>query len=441
MNELVASWAALEDDEVLDVLMGLQRAQARLAWLEQQALVRLAGPYERVHEILVPDRTGEHHRIVEVKDDVRDEIAAALHRSPAVVHDQITAARLMNGPLAATSGALRDGRISPAHARVIVEQASRLSDASHWTHVDPARDTPVRAADRARFGRACAALQERVLPAAEAQTPAQTRAYARRVLVAVDADAAQRRREQARCTRDVWVSPDEDGIATLVARLDTLTAQSIRAAVDQAAADPAVIGDCGATIGERRAEALAALVLGAAHVTAQIELTVPLSALVGSADDACVLPDGSIVGAEAFRSFVDDPEVGFQVRRLVTDAESGRAIDLGHSRYEVSEPLRRWIAARDRTCRFPGCRRKATACQCDHVRPWNEGGRTDAANLHLLCPRHHQLKTHARWQVSRDDATGITTWTSPLGRVYVVGPEPVLAPTVGPPPDPDPPPF
>ena len=430
-----------DDDEVLDVLIGLQRAQAHLAWLESQALVRLAGRYTREHEVVVVDDRSQTERVVVVVDEVRDEIAAALRRSANVVHDQLTTARLLHGPLAQTSAALRDGRISPAHVRVIVEQARRLPGAVHAAHSDPARDTPARAAERAHFTTVCATLQERVLPAARVQVPSQTRALAKRVLAAADAQGERNRRAAARCTRDVWVSPDEDGIATLVARLDVLTAHAIRAAVNAAAIDPAVVGECGATLGERRAEALAALILGNVQVAAQLEVTVPLAALSEGENTASlsgpvltdpVLPDGTLIGAEAVRALIADPAVTTHLRRLTVDPHSGTAIDLGRSRYQVSEPLRRWITARDRMCRFPGCRRRATSCQVDHIDPWDDGGRTDAVNLQALCTRHHQLKTHSGWLVRRDEATGVTTWTSPLGREYDVDPEPVALPPTPP---------
>jgi hypothetical protein len=285
----------------------------------------------------------------------------------------------------------------------------------------------------------------------------QTRLLARRVIAAIDAADERRRREQARGTRDVWVSPDEDGLATLVARLDALTAHAIRAAVDSAAEDPTV-GSCGATAGERRAEALAALVLGQVQVTAQIDVLVPLASISGDSEcgdealtlgtctcttasstatrtSAATLPDGTPVGWEAVQAIVDDPAVRVHLRRLVVDAQTGTAIDLGRSRYEVSEPLRRWISARDRTCRFPGCQRRAAACQVDHIDPWDDGGATDAANLHALCTRHHQLKTHRGWRVTRDPDTGRTRWLSPLGRTHLVDPEPLLvtAPGTSPP--------
>ncbi len=90
-------------------------------------------------------------------------------------------------------------------------------------------------------------------------------------------------------------------------------------------------------------------------------------------------------GAGVVGELLQDPQVPLTIRRLITDPQTGRSLDLGRSRYEVSEPLRRWIVARDRTCRFPGCSRRASACQIDHVVAWTDEGGTDAANLHALC--------------------------------------------------------
>lgn len=426
--DLIESLASYEDDEVLDVLQGLQRAQSKIAWAESQALVRLAGPYSRTHEVVVFDRRIDTERIVLVTDEVRDEVAAALHRSPNLVHDQITSARLLNGHLADTARALLDGSVTPAHVRVIVDQVRRHPAAVHCANHDPEFDSPAQAVDRREFDRLCRQLQEKVLPIAGRQTVAQTKALARRTMAAIDAEGERRRREAARSLRDVWVSADDDGLATLVARLDAVTAHAIREAVNEAAADPEVVGECQSNVGERRAEALAALVLGRAEVAIEIQLAVPL--------------DEALDDAGPLAALLDDADDRVRVRRLITDPVTGTAVDLGRSRYEISEALRRWIVARDRTCRFPGCRRRASACQVDHVEAWEDGGGTDAANLQALCTRHHQLKTHRGWQVTRDDDTGRTTWVSPMGRVYVVDPEQVLIPPVRKvEPDPDPPPF
>ena len=43
--------------------------------------------------------------------------------------------------------------------------------------------------------------------------------------------------------------------------------------------------------------------------------------------------------------------------------------------YSPSAPLERYVRARDRRCRFPGCRAAAIRCDLDHNQPWPGGAR------------------------------------------------------------------
>ena len=47
----------------------------------------------------------------------------------------------------------------------------------------------------------------------------------------------------------------------------------------------------------------------------------------------------------------------------------------------------------------------------------NNGSNTVEQNLHCLCHRHHDAKTHGGWRVRRR-TDGTTEWTSPTGRRY-----------------------
>jgi hypothetical protein len=118
-------------------------------------------------------------------------------------------------------------------------------------------------------------------------------------------------------------------------------------------------------------------------------------------------------------------------------------------RYEPTPVQRRFIKARDRTCRHPGCSRPARWTDADHVRAHAEGGETDCTNLCSLCRRHHRLKTHApAWRfVLTDD--GVLSVTTPSGVTRTTRPPGLRLPAAlqlvgrGAPPDPgdDPPPF
>ncbi len=65
--------------------------------------------------------------------------------------------------------------------------------------------------------------------------------------------------------------------------------------------------------------------------------------------------------------------------------------DLGRDRREPDQALRELLGSIDgERCRFPGCTRRRKL-HAHHVREWFAGGRTDLANLILLCARHHTL--------------------------------------------------
>jgi hypothetical protein len=100
-------------------------------------------------------------------------------------------------------------------------------------------------------------------------------------------------------------------------------------------------------------------------------------------------------------------------------------------RYQPSPAQHRYVKARDRTCRHPGCRRPARWTDADHVHAHADGGATDCTNLCSLCRRHHRLKTHApgwRFTMTADGVlsvttpSGVTRTTRPPGSALVQGP-------------------
>jgi len=93
--------------------------------------------------------------------------------------------------LAGTAAALRAGLIDLTRARLIAEATSVLDD------------------------RGAELAENRVLPNAGTQTPAQLRAALRRAVMSVDPAAAERRREEAERRAKVNLYGDEEGTATL----------------------------------------------------------------------------------------------------------------------------------------------------------------------------------------------------------------------------------
>ncbi|GAA4637258.1 HNH endonuclease signature motif containing protein [Actinoallomurus vinaceus] len=93
--------------------------------------------------------------------------------------------------------------------------------------------------------------------------------------------------------------------------------------------------------------------------------------------------------------------------------------------YRPPGALRHRVETRDRTCRFPTCRRPAEACDLDHTVPYDEGGTTCDCNLAPLCRKHHRLKQSAEWTLLHPEP-GRLVWVTPAGRKYFVSPDPYV---------------
>ncbi|WP_242435692.1 HNH endonuclease signature motif containing protein [Microbacterium sp. AISO3] len=118
--------------------------------------------------------------------------------------------------------------------------------------------------------------------------------------------------------------------------------------------------------------------------------------------------------------------------RLLTHPVTGTVLEC--DTYRPTAAMVRLLRARDRHCRFPGCRQPAIRCELDHTIAASHGGATHVCNLANLCKRHHDVKHHTRWRV-RQLAGGRLIWTSPTGRVYREdAPPPLVAFTTAEPP-------
>ncbi len=441
--------AALSPGDALRYLQVHDRVTSWWASRQSAALIAAAGTTPTVEQFVLLDRLSNTEREVRIAELARDEVAAALRWGPVSTQSRIDQARLLAGPLASTHAALSLGEITAVHVRLITEAAQRLStwDAlDHAIHNAARQDTPQnqRALTQARlaFNADCVVLQQGVLPTARAQGYSRTKSRANKAIDVIDAHGQARRRAAARRHRDVYVSPDLDGISTLIARLDTFTANAIMGAINAAVANPNIVGSCDATVGERRGEALAALIFGT-HLTGTpntgvgctgscitpiavnitVDLTVPITKLNTKL--------GAGLGGDAFgcdfRQLLADPAVKVFTRPIAI-SDTGHVLDVGRKRYQITGSLRRLIITRDGSCRFPGCNATATRCHIDHATPWDEGGRSDVSNLGALCVRHHQLKTHGGWQLTNSKPDGSCTWRSPQGLTYHHYPEPIITP-------------
>ena len=107
-------------------------------------------------------------------------------------------------------------------------------------------------------------------------------------------------------------------------------------------------------------------------------------------------------------------------------ARVGAAVfHLGRRTRTVPPSVRRALEARDRGCRFPGCRLRFT--DAHHIVHWADGGESGLHNLILLCARHHRAVHEGGFQVCTDKEAK-AVFFAPGGRVIAeVPPTPGVA--------------
>jgi hypothetical protein len=116
--------------------------------------------------------------------------------------------------------------------------------------------------------------------------------------------------------------------------------------------------------------------------------------------------------------------------QLVVEDREGAVLDLTPARRVPPAWMLRQVRYRDRGCTFPGCGTRAFT-EAHHIRFWSRGGRTELANLALICSFHHRLVHEWGWGLARRP-DGTLRWSRPDGTRYRAGPRtraPVLADT------------
>ncbi|HEY9476095.1 MAG TPA: DUF222 domain-containing protein [Mycobacteriales bacterium] len=332
---------------------------------------------------------------------VADEIALELCVGRQAAENRVAQAVEMTTRTPAVLHALESGTVDLYRARIITDATYRLDDAT------------------------AARVAAHVVDRAAGRDASQVRRIVRRAVLRLDPDGAQRRHERARAGRAVVLTPQEDGMAELVALLPAEQATAVYRRVDALARGSRLPGDeRGADA--RRADAFVALLLGHRHpgtgepdgVRPLVHVTVPASTLAGADNKPGVLDGYGPIGAALARTIAADPTGVW--KRLVTDPIDGSLIEHSRKTYRPPAALDDFVRARDATCRFPGCQHSAQHADLDHTIAWPKGP-TTAGNLGALCRHHHRLKHQTAWRLTRTN--GRFHWTSPTGRRYTTEPE------------------
>ena len=180
--------AELPDAELVDAAVGFDRL---IAWASARQSAVLAEFARRGGDGSIRPVTAA----VPAREWAADEIAMALTVSPGSARVRLAVAARLDGALRATRDLLEAGRICPSRARLIADRVALLPD------------------------QVATAVQDRVLPKAPGQTWAQLDAALRRAITAIDPEGAADRHRAAKNERRVDVYAQDDGMATLWARM------------------------------------------------------------------------------------------------------------------------------------------------------------------------------------------------------------------------------
>jgi hypothetical protein len=299
-------------------------------------------------------------------------------------------------------------------------------------------------------------VEQTALAHAEFHTPGQVASKVKTTIAKLAPEEFEEIADRARDSRRVSCYPEADGMATVIAILPAEDAQTVMKSIEAfivkrnqeedsciCDADPGTSKDClqhnreGGTewsmlsADMKRADALTYIASQALASMAHevhphrrpitISVAIDLPTLLGLAENPGQLAGYGAIPASVARRLAADGNW----QRFVSDPTTGNLLDFGREKYTPPQELVDYLLARDRVCRFPGCRRIGQSSDIDHAQSWETGGETNPANLGLLCRRHHRMKTHGGWSLE-SNPDGSCLWKSPQGKSFFVPSRPFL---------------
>jgi hypothetical protein len=396
---------ALSSSGRIDYLSALDRQESWICALKQEALVAIAGEFA--------DEDGGIFGCVD--DEEREDVATALRLSPTTAQNRIDVARVLVGHLPNTISALSTGEISVAHATVIARETA----------------TAIR---NGLSPESIFRVEQTALAHAEFHTPGQVASKVKTTIAKLAPEEFEEIVDRARDARRVTCYSEADGMATVVAILPAEDAQTVMKSIEayivkrdgEDAAEWSIL-----SADMKRADALTAIASQALASMANdvqphrrpitISVAIDLPTLLGLAENPGQLAGYGAIPASVARRLAADGNW----QRFVSDPATGNLLDFGREKYTPPQELVDYLLARDRICRFPGCRRAGQSSDIDHAKSWETGGETNPSNLGLLCRRHHRMKTHGGWSLE-SNPDGSCLWKSPVGKQFFVPARPFL---------------
>lgn len=333
---------------------------------------------------------------------VAAQVALARRESPVRGSVHLGLAKALVGEMPHTLRALERGRLSEWRATLLVRETACLS------REDRATVDRLLAADSRTF---------------EGWGDRRLVAEARRLAYRLDAESVVRRARKASSERRVTCRPAPDTMAYLTALLPVQDAVAAYAALSQQADSARSSGDARSR-GQLMADALVARVTGreaGRPASVEVQLVMTDKALLAGGREPADLTGFGRVPAGWARDLVAaaaSKAGAVWLRRLFTAPATGELVALESRSRRFPVGLRRFIVARDRTCRTPWC--DAPIRHADHPEPHEAGGPTSARNGQGLCEACNQAKQAPGWRARpRQTLTGhAVDVTTPTGHTY-----------------------
>jgi len=333
------------------------------------------------------------------------EIALARRESPAKGGRLLGLARALVTEMPHTLAALEAGQLNEWRATLLVRETACLPAAGR-----AAVDEEL-AADTGTFDGA----GDRAITAV-----ARAAAYRR------DPRSVTERAAHAATERYVSLRPAPDTMCYLAALLPVAAGVAVQAALTRHADAARATGEPRSR-GQLMADELVERITGTPGGISGVDIQLVMTdrTLFRGDSDPARLPGYGVVPAGWARSLAGadhGPDQGQRmriwIRRLYTAPGTGELVGMD-SRARLFPPgLRRFIQARDDTCRTPYC--DAPIRHLDHVVPWRDGGPTTSGNGAGLCEACNHTKETPDWTAHPRAGPGrhALQLTSPTGHTY-----------------------
>jgi hypothetical protein len=372
---------------------------------KEEVILTLASVLGRVEGFLVDT--------LAVAGDVADEHGARSAGAwlAAVTHDDGAVAGRLQRLATETErhpevrNAMRDGRISPRHAQVIIRAVDAFGP-----------EVPAAVRDEA---------VAHLLALAGQFTPKELRRLGDGILAVIDPasyDEAERAKleaelARARAATRLTIRPDGEGTARISGVLPESVAERLRKYLHAFSAPRHDAATGGSSSESRYLDPVTGKRLPHERVMGEA-----FTAFLEAADpDRMPIQGGDatqVIVTIAWEKLLAGVGVGMadseaipvsEVRRLACQAKilpavlggKSEVLDLGRSQRLFTKAQRKAMVLRQQTCAFEGCDVPIEWCEAHHLDPWSSGGRTDLANCVGCCPRHHHVIHDPRYVIER----------------------------------------